>query len=445
MDYYQEYKSRLRTPQEAVRAVKNGDWIDYGAFHTFPPLLDKALAERRDELYGVKLRGNLIPFRIETAECDPSREHFFYTTWHCSAYERKLVERGLCNFTPMLYRNLNAYYRNYLTVNVAMLCAAPMDRHGYFNLSCTAGACGGIVEMADIIILEVNESMPRVCGGGGEIIHISDVDYVVEGEHGPLAEIPMQEPTPEDAAIAEHILPYITDGATLQLGIGALPDVLGARLADSDLKDLGMHTELCSNAYYELYKAGKLTNKRKTYHPGKGLFGLAAGTKELYEWLDMNPGLESCQLDVINDPSVIAKNDHLISVNACVSVDLFGQIASESSGLRQISGTGGQLDFVSGAVLSEGGKSFVVMNSTHRDKDGTVRSRIQPFFTEGDIITAPRSQAHFIVTEYGAINLAGRNTWERTEMLISIAHPDFRDSLCYEAERMGIWKRSSRR
>ena len=427
MDYQQEYKNKLRTPQEAVRVVKDGDWIDYGAFHTFPPLLDKALSERKEELRGVKLRGNLIPFRIEAAECDPSREHFFYTTWHCSAYERKLVDRGLCNFTPMLYRNLNAYYRNYLEVNVAMLCATPMDKHGYFNLSCTAGACGAIVETADVIILEINENMPWVCGGSGEIVHINDVDFVVEGEHGPLAEVPTPTPSSEDIAIAEHILPYITDGATLQFGIGGLPDVLGSKIADSDLKDLGLHTELCSNAYLELFKAGKLTNRKKTYHTGRGLFGLATGIKEMYDWIDHNPVLESCQLDVINDPAIIAKNDHLISINACVSVDLFGQIASESSGLRQISGTGGQLDFVSGAVLSRGGKSFVAMNSTHTDKRGKVHSRITPFFTEGDIITAPRSQAHYIVTEYGAVNLAGRNTWERTEMLISIAHPDFRD------------------
>ena len=444
MDFQQEYKSKLRTPQEAVRVVKSGDWVDYGSFHSFPQLLDKALAERKEELRGVKFRGNLIPFRVEVAECDPSREHFFYTTWHCSAYERKLVERGLCNFTPMLYRNLHAYYRNYLEVNVAMLCATPMDKHGYFNLSCTAGAVGAIIERADIIILEINENLPWVCGGKGEVIHITDVDYIVEGEHGPLAEVPTPVASPEDIAIAKHILPYIIDGATLQFGIGGLPDVLGAMIADSDLKDLGMHTELCSNAYLDLYKAGKLTNKRKTYHRGKGLYGVATGNQELYDWIDHNPGLECSQLDVINNPAIIARNDHLISINACVSVDLFGQIASESSGLRQISGTGGQLDYVSGAVLSRGGKSFVAMTSTHTDKSGVVHSTIRPFFTEGDIITAPRSQSHFIVTEYGAINLAGRNTWERAEMLISIAHPDFRDWLCDEAERMGIWRRSNK-
>ena len=445
MDYSQEYRRKLKTPEEAVRVVKDGDWIDYGAFHTFPVLLDKALAGRRDELSGVKIRGNLIPFRIEVAECDPLREHFFYNTWHCSAYERKLVERGMCNFIPMLYRNLNAYYKHYLTVNVAMLCATPPDKHGYFNLSCTAGACGGLVQKADIVIIEVNENMPWVCGGAGEVIHISDVDYIVEGEHGPLAEVPPAPATEEDIAIAGHIMPYITDGATLQLGIGGLPDVLGAQIADSDLKDLGMHTELCSNAYLDLAKAGKLTNRKKTYHTGRGLFGLATGTQELYDWIDHNPGLESVQLEVINDPYIISQNDNMISINACVSVDMLGQISSETSGLRQISGTGGQLDFMSGAVISEGGKAFIAMNSTFTDKDGTVYSRIEPYFREGDVITAPRSQAHFIVTEYGAVNLAGRSTWERAEMLISIAHPDFRGMLEQEAEKMGIWRPSNKR
>lgn len=445
MNYINEYKSKLKTPAEAVKIVKNGDWIDYGAFHNFPHLLDKALADRKEELKDVKIRGNLIPFTIQVAECDPSREHFFYTTWHCSAYERKLIERGLCNFTPMVYRNLHSYYRNYLNVNVAMFSAAPMDKHGYFNLSCTSGALGAILEITDKVIIEVNENLPRVYGGGGEVIHISDVDIVIEGEHGPLAEVPTPVPSIEEIAIAEHILPHITDGATLQLGIGGLPDVLGSKIAESDVKDLGMHTELCSNAYYTLHKAGKLTNKKKTYKRGKGMFGLASGTKEFYEWIDNNPGLEACQLDIINDPSVIAQNDNLISINSCVAFDLFGGISSETSNLRQISGTGGQLDFVTGAVMSKGGKSFIATTSTHKDKTGKIHSRIHPYFTGGDVITVPRSQANYIVTEYGAVNLTGQSTWARAERIISIAHPDFRSELEKEAEKMGIWKKSNKR
>ena len=445
MDYRQEYRQKLRTPEEAVRIVKDGDWVDYGTLHNFPSLLDAALAKRRDELHGVGFRGNLIPFRIEVAECDPTREHFFYTTWHCSSYERKLVQRGLCNFIPMVYRNLHAYYHYYLDVDVAMVCATPMDKHGYFNLGCTAGACGGPLKKAKTVILEVNGSMPWVEGDAGQTIHISEVDFIVEGEHAPLIEFPTPVPTKEDEAIAEHILPYITDGATLQFGIGGLPDVLGSKIADSDLKDLGMHTELCSNAYLKLHEAGKLTNRKKTWHPGKGVMGLAAGDQALYDWLDHNSGLEGVQLDVVNSAEVIAANSELISINACVSVDLLGQIDSETSGLRQISGTGGQLDYVTGAVMSGGGKSFIAMNSIFKDKDGTVHYRIQPFYTRGDVVSVPRSQVNFIVTEYGAVNLAGRSTWERAERLISIAHPDFRDQLCGEAEKMGIWKRSNKK
>ena len=252
-DFYSEYRSKLRTPEEAVSVIKSGDWVDYTTNFGFPILLDQALAKRRDELYDVKIRGNLLNGPIEIVETDPSREHFYYNSWHLSAYERKLFDRGLCNFIPMIFRNLVPYYQYFLTVNVAMMCVTPMDKHGYFNLSSATGIAKGILDKADVVILEVNEHLPRIYGGFEESIHISEVDYVVEGEHPPLPEFPIAPPTPEDIAIAGHILPFIQDGATLQLGIGSLPNVIGSEIAKSDLKDLGMHTELAGNAYYELY------------------------------------------------------------------------------------------------------------------------------------------------------------------------------------------------
>ena len=444
MDFQQEYKSKLRTPQEAVRVVKSGDWVDYGSFHSFPQLLDKALAERKEELRGVKFRGNLIPCRVEVAECDPSREHFFYTTWHCSAYERKLVERGLCNFTPMLYRNLHAYYRNYLEVNVAMLCATPMDKHGYFNLSCTAGAVGAIIERADIIILEINENLPWVCGGKGEVIHITDVDYIVEGEHGPLAEVPTPVASPEDIAIAKHILPYIIDGATLQFGIGGLPDVLGAMIADSDLKDLGMYTEMTCDGCVDLAEAGKLTNKNNRVGEGRGVWSVAMGSRRVHEWVTENPEVASFPVDFVNSPRVMSENDNLTCIVNCVSLDLYSQFSSESAGTRQISGTGGQIDFVEGAFESKGGKCFIDLSSTRKDKEGNLVSRIVPTFAPGEIVSTPRSLAFYAATEYGVVNLAGLSTWERAEAVISLAHPDFREELIREAEKMNIWRRSNK-
>lgn len=444
MDFQTEYRAKLHTPEEAVLVVQSGDWVDYTTNLCFPTLLDAALAKRRDELTDVKIRGNLIFGPIRTVECDPTREHFLYHSWHCSAYERKLCDQGLCSYIPMLFRNVVPYYRHFLTVNVAMMCVTPMDKHGYFNLSCAIGVARGILEKADIVIVEVNEHLPRILGGFDECIHISEVDYVVEGKHPPLPEFPITPPTREDIQIADQIVPHIADGATLQLGIGGMPNVVGARLAQSELKDLGMHTELCGDAYYELYKAGKLTNRRKTLYRGKGMTGIVFGTKALYEWADQNPGIMAAPLEYVNAPETIARLDDMISVNNCIAVDLYGQVCAESAGLRQISGTGGQLDYLTGTFMARGGKAFLCMTSSYTNRSGVRHSRILPHF-QGDIVTDPRSQAYYIVTEYGVVNLAGRSTWERAEMLISIAHPDFREELIAAAQTQNIWRRSNRR
>ena len=444
MNIYDEYRSKLRTPDEAVKVVKSGDWVDYTSNLGFPALLDEALARRRDELTDVKIRGNLMFGPVKAAECDPSRTHFMYNSWHFSAYERSLSDRGLCNFIPMIFRQVVEYYKHFLTVNVAMMCVTPMDEHGYFNLSCATGVARGILEKADLVIVEVNENLPRILGGFDETIHISEVDYVVEGAHAPLHELPAGTPSKEDLLIADHIIPYIPSGATLQLGIGNMPNIIGKRLAESDLKDLGMHTELCGDAYYELFRAGRLTNRNIQMHRGKGAAGMVFGSKTLYEWVNNNPGIMACPLSYINDPYIIGQIDNMISINNCIAVDLYGQICAESVGQQQISGTGGQLDFLTGASISRGGKSFICMTSSFTDRSGNRKSNIVPHFS-GDIITDPRSQAYFIVTEYGVVNLVGLTTWERAERLISIAHPQFRDELIREADRQNIWVRSNKR
>ena len=434
---FDEYRAKLRSPEEAVKAVKSGDWVDYTSNVCFPALLDAALAKRRDELRDVKIRGNLIFQTLATVESDPEREHFIYNSWHCSGYERKLCDKGLCNYIPMIFRNLGWYYTKFLTVNVAMMAVTPMDKHGYFNFSCAAGVARTILEKADIVILEINEHLPRIYGGFDENIHISEVDYVVEGEHPPLPQFPIAEPTKEDRAIAELIVPRIESGSTLQLGIGGMPNVVGAMLAESDVKDLSMHTELCGDAYYRLFKAGKLTN-RKCFQRGKGVTGMVFGSQSLYEWADENPSVIVEPLSYVNDPNIIAKNEKMISINSCVSVDLYGQICAESAGLRHISGTGGQLDYLTGAAMSEGGMAFICMTSSFVDKMGVRHSRILPHFN-GDIVTDPRSQTYYIVTEYGCVNLAGCSTWERAERLISVAHPDFRDELIAAAQKQKLW------
>lgn len=443
MNYSSEYRAKLCSAEDAVLLVKSGDWVDYGSNNSKPVLLDEALARRRDELRCVKIRGNLTPGPLAVVECDPEMDHFVYNTWHCSGYERRLCDAGRAFFTPMIFRNLAWYYRTQLRVNVAMLCVSPMDSHGYFSFGGAAGVCRAIAETADVVILEVNEAVPRVFGEE-ESIHISEVDRVVESGRRPLWDMQSPEPTETDLRIAQHIFPHIRDGATVQLGIGGMPNALGRLIAESELHDLGMHTELCSDGYLAMFRAGKLTNRRKTLHRGKGVYGLAVGSPELYDWVNNNPGLMAMPLSYVNDPGVIAQNEGMISINGCLNADIYGQIASESAGTRQISGTGGQLDFVTGATMSRGGKAFLCMSSTHRDKTGALHSRILPHFG-GDIITTPRSQAYYVVTEYGAANLAGRSTWERAEAMIGLAHPDFREELIRAAEQQRIWLPSNKR
>ena len=230
----------------------------------------------------------------------------------------------------------------------------------------------------------------------------------------------------------------------VQLGIGGMPTVLGKLLARSGLHDLGMHTELCSDAYLELHEAGVLTNRRCTLHRNQGMLGITIGSQRLYDWVDDNPGVIAAPLSYVNAPEVIAQLDNMVSINSCIAADLYGQVASESSGLRQISGTGGQLDFLTGAAMARGGKAFICMTSTFTDRDGVRHSRILPHFG-GDIVTSPRAQAYYLATEQGVVNLAGRSTWERAEALVSIAHPDFRDELIRAAEAQKIWRRSAKR
>jgi len=444
MDYLIEYRSKLKSADEAVKIVKSGDWVDYTSNIGFPKNLDAALAKRRDELFDVKVRGNLIFGPIQILECDPEMQHFVYNTWHCSGYERKLCDKGRAFFTPMIFRSLTEYYKHFLTVNVAMVTVGAMDRHGYFSFGPTCGLAKGIMDKADFVIVEVNENMPRIHGGYDEAIHISEVDCIVETDNEPLFEMPSAAPTEEDRRIASFVMPYIVDGATIQLGIGGMPNALGELIAESELKDLGMHTELCSDGYLAMYKEGKLTNKRKTINRNKGVLGLAIGSRELYSWIDDNSGVVGYPLSYVNAPEIIAQHDNFVSINACISSDLYGQVCAESSGTRQISGTGGQLDFLTGAAMSRGGKAFLCMTSTYKDRNGEVHSRIVPTFS-GDIVTSPRSQSYYMATEFGVVNLVGRSTWERADMLISIAHPNFREELIKAAEEQRIWLPSNKR
>lgn len=444
MDFFKEYKDKLMTAEDAVKVVKNGDWIDYATSNSFPVTLDKALAKRKNELEDIKIRGYLTLEPIATVESDPERAVFTYNSWHCGGYERKLVDKGLCNYIPMIFRNIEEYYKRYLTVNVAMMAVAPMDHHGYFNFSVTTAGAKAALDKADIVILEVNSKLPKVFGGFDNCIHISEVDIVVEGENRKPLELSSPPSTDTDDIIARTIVNNMCDGSVIQIGIGGLPNAVGKMIAQSDLKNLGVHTELLVDAYLDMYKAGNLTNKQKTIDKNKGVFGFALGSSELYDWITENPGMITAPISYVNSPRVISQLDNFVSINNCISVDLYGQICAESAATRHISGTGGQLDFLTGAFDSKNGKSFICMTSSYKDKNGNLLSRFTPTFN-GDIVTDPRSQSFLLVTEYGMINLAGLSTWERAEKLISLAHPSHRDYLIKAAEKQNIWRLSNKK
>lgn len=439
------YNSKLKTPSEAAQVVNSGDWVDFGCYQGFPTLFDEALAARKAELEDVKVRALLITKPLQIAEQDPDAEHFTYNSWHMIGYERKLSDRGLCKFIPMVFRNLPDYYRRFLTVNVAVMGVTPMDEHGYFNMSMSNSHARAVFDVADIIILEVNEKLPFV-HGLENTIHISEVDMVIEGEHEGLTEFPSIVAGPVEEQIAESIVDRMTNGACIQLGVGGMPDAIGKLIAESELKDLGIHTELLVNAYLDMHKAGKITNLNKhDIMRGKSVFSIAHGTKELFDWVSDNPSMCCAPINYVNDLSVIGEIDNFVSINSCIAVDLFGQISAESAGTRHISGTGGQLDFLTAGFKNPRAQSFIALPSTYTDKKGNLHSNIKPTFTGGDIITDPRSQAYTMVTEYGIENLAGASVWERAEKLINLAHPDFREELIESAKKVNVWRQSNKR
>ena len=438
------YREKLRTADEAVRVVKDGDWVDYSQTCSYPQLLDAALARRSGELHDVKIRCAISMTPVHTVENDPGGS-FTYNLWHCSALDRKYIDQGKAFHMPMLFRQNGTYYRKgFAPVNVAMITVSPMDSNGNFSFGLTNCATQEILDAAETIVLEVNPTMPTVTGIASDHINIRDVDTIVESDL-PVPTVKSPAATETDRKIASFIFPYITSGSTLQLGIGGIPNSIGSMIADSDVKDLGMHTELMSDGYLDLYRAGKITNAKKPLNRGKGIFSVCNGSRELYDFLDHNGAVLSAPMAYVNNPATVKELDNFISINGCIAVDLFGQVSSESAGLRQISGTGGQVDFVTGAMEAEHGRAFLAMHSTFTDKSGRMHSNIIPCFTGGDIITTPRTQAPNIVTEYGIASLPGKATWQRAEALIGIAHPDFREELIQAAEKQKIWRQSNKR
>ena len=447
MDYQALYQSKLTTAADAVKVVKSGDWLDFGWSTGTPVELDKALAARADELTDVNIRGGVLLWELAIAQVPDANKHFSWNSWHMSGIERRMIDAGLAYYAPLRYSELPRWYReNINTPDVVMIQVAPMDQHGYFNFGPNNSHLAAVCETAKIVIVEVNTNMPRCLGGFDEGVHISKVDMIVEGSNPPIAQMGGGGAATEvDETVARLIVEEIPNGACLQLGIGGMPNAVGSLIAQSDLKDLGVHTEMYVDGFVDMAAAGKLTCSKKNIDKGRQVYAFGAGTQKMYDYMDNNPALMSAPVSYTNDARIIAQLDNFISINNAVDLDLTGQINAESAGVRHISGAGGQLDFVLGAYLSQGGKSFICCSSTFKNRKGELKSRILPTLNPGSTVTDTRTNTHYLVTEYGKVCLKGLSTWERAEAIISVAHPDFREQLIAEAEKLKIWRTSNRR
>lgn len=450
--FLDEYKRKLITAKQAAQLVKSGDKVEYAGFCAKPVDFDIALAERvgEPELSPVEVRGTATVLPIpEVIKVDPQQKVFQYRSWYYTAIDRILGDRGMCTYSPINYSIASElfYEEEYSRFWPTIWCSqvAPMDEHGYFNFGLANSYNRAQALGAKISIVEVNSNMPRCLGGIEEGVHISEIDYVVEGSNSPIFTLPSNiEAEPSEKAIAQLIVEDIHNGDCLQLGIGSLPNVIGHLVADSDLKDLGIQSELFCDACVEMYETNKITNAKKRMDRFKTVYTFAFVSQNTLAFMDQNPLLASCPSGYTNNPEKIALNDNVVSINNILELDLLGQVCSESKGLRQISGTGGQLDWVIGASKSRGGRSYLAFNSTYTDKEGNLHSRINPLLTPGAVVTVPRSMVHYLVTEYGKVSLKALSIWERAEAIISIAHPQFRDDLIKQAAEMKIWKPSNK-
>ncbi len=438
LDFSNEYQRKLISAEEAAGLVKSGMWIDYGAICGFPSLVDEKLAARAEELKDVKIRAEhshtIIP-RI-----DPRQKHFVHNSWFFGKVEREYHKNGACSYIPFGLGDGPRLYREVLKdqVDITFIEVTPMDENGNFNFGASVTRQKAACEVAKKVVLEVNEHMPWVPGGYDDVVNISDVDYIVENHEYKIPEFPAATITPEDEAIAALLAEQIENGATIQLGVGAIPSVVGKLLIKHNLKDLGIHSEMFNDSMMELIQAGVVTGNKKSLNPGRAVHCFAAGSEKLYKFMDRNPALAGFPVDYTNDPYIIAKNEKQIAINSTLRVDLRGQVCSESVGTRQISGTGGQLEFTRGAYLSKGGKAFICLHATREGKDGKPVSNIVPTLEPGDMVTVPASDVSYIVTEYGIVNLKGKSVWQRAKALISIAHPSFRDELTQAAVKSGF-------
>ncbi len=429
------------TAEQAAGFVKSGMWLDFGFGICQPDVFDKALGARTHELKGVKIRSCITLRPRAHHEADPTGEHILSLNWHFSGYDRRQHDAGRCNYLPLNLGEWPDLYRRFVDrVDIAVFQVCPKDENGFYNFSAAASYHRALVDKAQMVILEVNPGLPY-CHGQENLVHESEVDFIIDGDGRSAAELPDAITTDVDLAIARLIAAEIKDGDCLQIGIGGLPNAVCRAVAQAGVKDLGINTEMMVEGLMELVKAGAATGSRKQVDVGKAVYAFAIGSRELYSYIDRNPAFETRAVDYTNLPHFVARNDNVVAVNSTGQMDLQGQAASESSGHRHFSGTGGQLGFVRAAYQSNGGRAFLCMPSTH-EKNGVRKSRVVLDFPGGTVVTVPRTDVMYAVTEYGIVCLKGKAVAERAKAMISIAHPDFREDLEREAYDKGLIPRA---
>jgi len=418
------YQSRVTTAQEAVKEIKSGDRVFLTGNVSVPQTLLGALTVRALELENVEICQALTVG--EAPHVAPEMQgHLRVNTMFISANVRKAVQEGHADFTPVFLSELPLLFKNgILPVDVALIHVSPPDEHGFCSLGVEVGLSKSPAESARLIIAEVNEQMPRTLGDS--FIHVSRLTHIVPVNY-PIPEMPMAGEDGGDIVekIAGHIAALIPDGATMQMGIGAIPDAVLKYLFHK--KDLGIHTELFSDGVIDLVEAGVLTGAHKTIHTGKIVAGFILGTKRLYDWVDDNPMIEMHRTEYVNDPFVIAQNERMVAINSAIEVDLTGQVCADSIGPKLYSGVGGQLDFVYGASRSKEGVPIIAMPSISTLRDGKTVSRIVPMLQHGAGVVTTRNHVRYVVTEFGVAELYGKTIRQRAQALISIAQPELRE------------------
>ncbi|MBV6391919.1 MAG: Butanoate coenzyme A-transferase [Anaerolineales bacterium] len=433
MNLSANYQSRVTTAQEAVKAIKSGNRIFLTGNVSVPQKVLAALVEYAPNLKDVEICQALTVGAADYVS--PEMEgHLRVNSMFISANIRKAVQEGRADFTPVFLSELPLLFKNgVLPVDVAVIHVSLPDEHGFCSLGVEVGLTKSPAESAKIIIAEVNEKMPRTLGDS--FIHISRFTHIVPVNYD-IPELPMGGEGEAELVqkIAGHVAGLIPDGATMQLGIGSIPDAVLKYLLDK--KDLGIHTELFSDGVIDLVNAGVLTNARKSLHPGKIVAGFILGTKRLYEWVDDNPLIELHRSEYVNDPFVIAQNERMVAVNSAIEVDLTGQVCADSIGPKLYSGVGGQLDFIYGASRSKGGVPIIALPSTAVMKDGKALSKIVSMLKPGAGVVTSRNHVRFVVTEFGVADLYGKTIRQRAQALINVANPQFREELTKQAKEL---------